>query len=165
MSAPVPRRVEERTLRLDYGQFCLYGNPSPDADYMTLLEQAINGSGIAADDTGVVVISPHQNNFEMPFRLEVWDDPPPDDREDWEEAFEASLLVVDDVLQYFSPTDTVVTFEVPSGRYAARISGRGFVNRGWPGSTTPGDRWRVQLWSPAGDFPARRLKQWRQPAV
>ncbi|MET8547108.1 hypothetical protein [Micromonospora zamorensis] len=121
MSAPVPRRVEERAVRLDYGQFCLCGHPSPDADYMTLLEQAINGSGIAADDNGVIVISPHQNNFEMPFRLEVWDDPPP--------------------------------------------IGPGFVNRGWPGSTIPGDRWRVQLWSPAGDIPVRRLKQWRQPAV
>lgn len=77
VSAPVPRRVEERAVRLDYGQFCLCGHPSPDADYMTLLEQAINGSGIAADDNGVIVISPHQNNFEMPFRLEVWDDPPP----------------------------------------------------------------------------------------
>ncbi|NYH41916.1 hypothetical protein HNR22_001643 [Micromonospora jinlongensis] len=101
----------------------------------------------------------------MPFRLEVWDDPPPDDRQDWEEAFEASLLVVDDTLGYFSPTETIDTFEVPSGRYAARISGRGFVNRGWPGSTTRGDRWRVQLWSSAGDISARRIKQWRQRAV
>lgn len=152
-------------MRLDYGQFSLCGNPSPDADYMPLLEQAINGPGIAADDNGVIVISPHQNNFEMPLRLEVWDDRPPDDGEDWEEAFEGSLLVVDDVLLYFSPTDTVATFEVPSGRYATRISGRGFVNRGWPGSTTPGDWWRVQLWPSAGDIPVRRLKQWRQRAV
>ncbi|MEU8284256.1 hypothetical protein AB0C01_07940 [Micromonospora sp. NPDC048905] len=132
---------------------------------MTLLEQAINGSGIAADDHGVIVISPHQNNFEMPFRLEVWDDRPLDDHEEWEEVFEASLLVVDDVLRYFSPTDAVADFKVPSGRYAARISGRGFINRGWPGSTTPGDSWRVQLWPSAGDFPVRRLKEWRHPAA
>lgn len=165
VSAPISRRVEERAVRLDYGQFCLCGNPSPDADYMTLLEQAINGSGVAADDHGVIVISPHQNNFEMPFRLELWDDRPLDNHEDWEEVFEANLLVVDDVLRYFSPTDAVADFEVPSGRYAARISGQGFVNRGWPGSITPGDRWRVQLWPSAGDIPVRRIKEWHHPAT
>ncbi|MEV4122566.1 hypothetical protein [Micromonospora sp. NPDC049645] len=165
VSAPAPRRVEEKAVRLDYGQFCLCGNPSPDADYMSLLEQAINGPGVAADDHGVIVISPHQNNVEMPFRLEVWDDRPLDDHEDWEEVFEASFLVVDEGLRYFSPTDAVANFEVPSGRYAARISGRGFVNRGWPGSITPGDRWRIQLWPSAGDIPARRLKEWHHPAT
>ncbi|MGC4864727.1 hypothetical protein ACLQ3B_04730 [Micromonospora sp. DT53] len=165
MSAPTPLQIEERSVRLDYGQFCLCGNPAPDADYITLLEQAINGSGIAADDNGVIVISPHQNNFSMPFRLEVWHDRPPDDHEDWEEAFEASLLVVDGVLRYFSPTDAVANFEVPSGRFAAGIAGRGFVNDGWPGSVTPGDRWRVQLWPSARDIPARRLKEWRHPVV
>ncbi|WP_410810100.1 hypothetical protein [Micromonospora sp. 067-2] len=165
MTAPAPRRVEETTVRLDYGQFCLCGNPSPDADYLTLLEQAIKGPGIAADDNGVIVISPHQNNVEMPLRLEVWDDRPFDDQKEWEEVFEASLLVVDDVLHYSSPTDGVATFEVSSGRYAVRISGRGFVNRGWPGSMTPGDRWRVQLWPCAGDVPERRLKEWRHPAA
>ncbi|MEU1589703.1 hypothetical protein [Micromonospora sp. NPDC005710] len=58
MSAPAPRRVEERAVRLDYGQFCICGNPSPDADYMPLLEQATNGSSIAAYDNGGIVISP-----------------------------------------------------------------------------------------------------------
>ncbi|MDI6099001.1 hypothetical protein QLQ12_10355 [Actinoplanes sp. NEAU-A12] len=165
MSLPAPRRVAESVVRLDHGQFCLCGNPSPDADYMALLEQAINGPGIAADDTGVIVISPHQNNFEMPLRLELWDARPPDDHDAWEEVFEAGLLVVDDLLRYFSPTDTVVNFEVPSGRYAARISGQGFVNRGWPGSITPGDRWRVRLWPAADTFPERRLKEWRHPGA
>jgi hypothetical protein len=159
MVVPVPRRVEERLVRLDYGQFCLCGNPSPDADYMTLLEQAINGCGIAADESGIVVVTPHQNNFEMPLRLEQWPDRPPGDDEEWEEIFEGSLVVADDELRYSSPTDASVTFQVPRGRYAVRISGRGFVNRGWPGSTTPGDSWRVQLWSSADDLPARRVKR------
>ncbi|WP_250006554.1 hypothetical protein [Actinoplanes sp. M2I2] len=158
-----PRRVEQRIVQLDYGQFGLCGNPSPDSDYLGELERAIAGPGIAGDDYGLVVVSPHQNNFEMPFRLEEWDTRPPDDEADWEEVFEGELLVVDEVLTYFSPTDANETFPVPNGRYAVRISGRGFVNRGWPGSTTPGDSWRVQLWPAAGEVPARRVKRWRHP--
>jgi len=115
VTAPAPRRVEERIVRLDHGQFCLCGNPSPEADYMALLERAII-SGIASDEHGLIVISPHQNNFEMPFRLEEWDDRPPDDDEEWEEVFEGSLLVVDGMLRYFSPTDANATFQVPDGR-------------------------------------------------
>jgi hypothetical protein len=33
---------------------------------------------------------------------------------------------------------------------AVRITGRGFLNYGWPGSTTPGDEWRLQLWPGRG---------------
>jgi hypothetical protein len=53
-----------------------------------------------------------------------------------------------------------VTIPVPSGRYAARITGRGFVNHGWPGSTTSGDEWRLQLWPAAGPIPPRRVRSW-----
>ena len=165
VTAPVPREAEERPVRLDHGQFSLTGNPSLEADYMALLERAIAGSGIAGDDHGLIIISPHQNNFEMPFLLEQWDDRPPDDAAEWEEVFEGSLLVVDGVLHYFSPTDASATFRVPSDRYAVRISGRGFVNRGWPGSTTPGDRWRVQLWPCPDDMSERRVKRWDPPDI
>jgi hypothetical protein len=42
---------------------------------------------------------------------------------------------------------------VPAGTYAVRITGRGFVARGWPGTTTPGDEWRIQLWPGAAAPP------------
>ncbi|MET8464811.1 hypothetical protein [Micromonospora zamorensis] len=57
-----------------------YSHRRGRADDLRVREGATDGSGIAADDNGGVVISPHQNNFEMPFRLEVWDDPPPGGR-------------------------------------------------------------------------------------
>jgi hypothetical protein len=136
---------------LDYGQFSLCGNPSPAADYMRLLETAIAGPHIASDAHGVVVLSPHQNNFEMPLRIEEWDNRPPEDDAQWEEVFESSLLVRGGVLRYDTPTLQGATCQVPDGRYAVRIAGRGFVNRGWPGSTTPGDAWRIQLWLSAED--------------
>jgi hypothetical protein len=41
----------------------------------------------------VVVISPHQNNFAMPLRVEVWPAEPPSDLDDWQEAFLTGLVV------------------------------------------------------------------------
>jgi len=50
-----------------------------------------------------------------------------------------------------------------AGRYAVRITGRGFVNHGWPGSTTPGDHWRLQLWPTPDPIRPRRLRAWTKP--
>jgi len=128
---------------------------------MALLDRALAGAHIASAGYGLVVVSPHQNNFEMPLRVEEWNAPPPADDGDWDEVFESHLTVVGGVLRYESPTMEAVPFEVPDGRYAVRISGRGFRNRGWPGSTTPGDSWRVQLWPSADVRPDRRVKEWQ----
>jgi hypothetical protein len=73
---------------------------------------------------------------------------PPDDLGQWQEAFEASVLVSDYGMYYESPTLDIERIEVPPGQYRLRITGRGFVARGWPGSTKPGDEWRIQLWPP-----------------
>jgi hypothetical protein len=46
--------------------------------------------------------------------------------------------------------------DVPPGLYHALITGRGFVSHGWPGSTEPGDEWRIRLWpSPTPPEPRR----------
>ena len=37
------------------------------------------------------------------------------------------------------------------------------MNRGWPGSTTPGDEWRLQLWSASDPIRPRRLRAWKDP--
>jgi hypothetical protein len=163
-----PPEVLELTVALGYGQFSLTGQVSQDegADaLLQLLETAIEGEGIAssAGNEFVVVLSPHQNNFAMRLRVERWPARPPDDPDDWQEAFLTGLVVGEDGLTYESPTMEPETIPVPPGRYAARITGRGFVNRGWPGSTTPGDAWRVQLWPASGPIPARRLRSWPGP--
>jgi hypothetical protein len=165
-----PSEVLELTVALDYGQFYLIGQPvqdPSDTDLMLqLLDTAIEGSGIACSEGNeiVVVLSPHQNNFAMRLRVERWTVQPPDDLDDWQEAFLTGLVVGNNGLAYESPTMEGATIPVPPGRYAARISGRGFVNRGWPGSTTPGDAWRVQLWPAARPMPPRRLRAWSGPA-
>ena len=165
VTTPSPLLVHDARVALDYGQFSLCGSYGRSGDYMTHLEDALGGVGIAGDDYGVVVCSPHQNNFEMPFRVEVWDRRPPDDRAEWEEIFRCGLEVDEGGLRYQSPTLAEIVFSVPEGSYSLLISGRGFVNRGWPGSTTPGDVWRVQMW-PSIDRPVpSRIKIWHLPAL
>src|SRR4051794_14064578 len=150
-------------VRMDYGQFTLHGGETAleDADNEAMLDQAQDGDGVAADDGSMLVLCPHQNNFAMPLTVEVWPAEPVDDLEQWDEGFEADLEVDENgELLYVSPTADVARCAVSPGRYRVRVVGRGIVARGWPGSTTPGDSWRVQMW-PTGTGPtARRLRSW-----
>jgi hypothetical protein len=61
---------EDHVVALDYGTFNLItGDFEPD-DYARVLDVAVDGIGQLP---GLVsVASPHQNNFEMPLRVEVW---------------------------------------------------------------------------------------------
>jgi hypothetical protein len=160
-----PVQELDLTVALDYGQFYLSGSPTDDGvtdALVRLVEAAANGQGIAGTEGNefVVVISPHQNNFAMRLRVEVWPAEPPGDLDDWQEAFLTGLMIGPGGLDYESPTLERVTIPVPPGRYAVRITGRGFVNHGWPGSTTPGDEWRLQLWPTADPIRPRRLRGW-----
>jgi hypothetical protein len=163
-----PLQVFDLTVALDYGQFSLTGTYralGDAADPVRLVEQAINGDGIAGTDgnEGVVVLSPHQNNFAMRLRVEVWPAEPPSDLDSWQEAFLTGLVVGPQGLVYSSPTLEEVSIPVPPGGYGVRITGRGFVNRGWPGSTTPGDEWRLQFWPASGPVRRGRLRAWADP--
>jgi hypothetical protein len=163
-----PSHQLDLTVALDYGQFYLTGMylPGGDDPLLRLLEEAIQGQGIASTEGNefVVVLSPHQNNFAMRLRVEVWPAQPPGDLDDWQEVFLTGILVGRDGLVYESPTLEATAIPIPSGRYAARIAGRGFVNHGWPGSTTPGDEWRLQLWPAADPIRPRRVCAWADPA-
>jgi hypothetical protein len=100
---PQPRRAHDLIVRLDDGQFALIGGYSSDAeDPMALLERAIAGQRIASNELVIIVLSPHQNNLQMPFRVEVWDHRPPDDQASWEEVFESGLIVTAGELRYES---------------------------------------------------------------
>lgn len=143
---------------LDYSQFSLATGPV-DADLETdLLASAQAADGVAQRGGLVVVLSPHQNNFRMRLRLEVWTSEPVSDLDEWQEAFEFHLEVGADGLTYASPTLDVVALPAPPGSYHALLTGRGFVGHGWPGSTEPGDQWRLRLWPSAGPGQARRLR-------
>jgi hypothetical protein len=169
-------------VRLDYGQFWLSSCLCPEEDYplddlpelamdelSDLLQKAHEGDGIAqlpveySFSGTLLVLSPHQANFEMPLRVEVWDGLPPDDMAEWPEAFEAHLDVDPHGLRYDSPTMGTVRLGVPPSAYHMLITGRGFVAHGWPGSATPGDSWRIRLWPSTGPQAPRRLSAWHAP--
>ncbi len=149
---------------MDYGQYSLSGAEDDDLDWadasQRALELALSGDGIGQVGNLVTVLSPHQNNFAMSVTFELWARPPSDDLEDWEEAFEAQLDVDSEGLKYGSPTLGGELIVLEPGRYGLRICGRGFVARGWPGSTQPGDSWRWQAWPTQQELPARRLRAW-----
>jgi hypothetical protein len=131
---------------LDHGQFYLL---TGDPDF-GLIEEALGADGIAQSDGMLVVLSPHQNNFSMRLRVEVWTGAPPNDLEAWPEASIVHLDVGEAGLIYTTTTWEEIELGVAPGSYRALITGRGFLAHGWPGSTHPGDEWRIQLWNAAG---------------
>ncbi|GAF43703.1 hypothetical protein [Rhodococcus wratislaviensis] len=160
---PGPVSEQSVTLVMDYGQFCVSGGLGDIDAELELLEQALATQPCAGDGNSFVVLSPHQNNFEMPVAVEVWDTRPPADREEWQQVCEGKLHVSSDgQVVLTSPTDTFTSCEVPGGDYLVEVSGRGFVNYGWPGTTTPDDVWRIRLWPDDGADP-RPPQQWNMP--
>ena len=156
--------AHDLVVAMDYGQLLLRGGaPDHYPDDTALLREAMDGDGVAADVTTVLVRSPHQNNFAMAVRVEVWDRAAADDVDDWDEAFEADLNVdANGTLRFESPTLPGTDCAVPPGHYRALITGRGIVTQGWPGSTTPGDSWRVRLWPTDVELGPRRLRSWNK---
>src|SRR3954468_7203340 len=152
--------TSQLTVALDYSTFYLHTG-EVDYDLIPDLVGDALADGIGQGARTIVVASPHQNNFAMPLLIEVWDGEPPDDLDDWEEAFEVHLDVGTEGLVYESPTLDVVELPVPAGSYHALIAGRSFVGHGWPGSTKPGDSWRIRLWPGDGPDEPRRLRAYR----
>ncbi|MCX5043530.1 hypothetical protein OG921_10155 [Aldersonia sp. NBC_00410] len=151
------------TLAMDYGQFCLDGGLGDPDTELALLDRAMADQPSAGNGTMLLVLCPHQNNFHMPVTVQVWGSRPPADRAEWQQVSEGRLDIDDSgILSLSSPTAEAVQVEVPPGRYAVDVSGRGFVSYGWPGSTRPGDVWRVRLWPSDGiaPFPAQ---MWDMP--
>lgn len=150
-------------LAMDYGQFCLDGGLGDIDNELELLEQAQAEQPSAGDGTMIVVVCPYQNNFEMSVDVQVFDRRPAADRSQWQQVSENRLEVDESgMLSVSSPTTEPVAVTVPSGRYVVEVSGRGFVNYGWPGSTTPGDVWRLRLWPDDGSV-LEPAQMWEMP--
>ncbi|MGK9273154.1 hypothetical protein KXR83_19360 [Williamsia muralis] len=154
--------VQTLSVSMDYGYFVLCDGGDPPANDIELLRRAQAHPPSASDGRSVLISSPHQNNFDMIIEVQVWDERPPEDRDAWQQVSENLLRIAGAELMYVSPTMGEASCVVPPGRYLAEVSGRGFVNYGWPGSTQPGDQWRVRLW-PAGSDRPRPAQQWHQP--
>jgi hypothetical protein len=164
MNTPRLIGADDAVVALDYHSFYLFTSPDGWSHVLDALDSARDGIGIA--DGVVTIHSPHQNNFDMPLRTEVWSAEPPSDLDDWQEAFEVHVDVGDYGLVYDTPTlELYSTLPVPPGSYHLLITGRGFVAIGWPGSTSPGDSWRLRLWPSDGPVHPARLAVFADPRV
>lgn len=155
MAASAPFRLAHHklVLAMDYGQFIVNGGQG-QSDELDLLERAQATPPSSSDGRTVLILSPHQNNFAMEVDVEVWDEPATQDREDWQQVSEDRIVVDSRGLLFLgSPTMDGVTCTVPPGEYLLEVSGRGFITTGWPGSTQPGDAWRLRLWPTGGESP------------
>lgn len=151
------------TMAMDYGYFTITG-ADDDSDELALLDEAQEAPPSAGDGSVVVVLSPHQNNFAMEVAVELWSNRPPSDLDDWEQVSVEPLLVAgSSTIRLDSPTLPSTECPVAEGSYWVEVSGRGFVHHGWPGSTEPGDRWRLRLWPNTGPASHPR-KEWAAPA-
>lgn len=150
-------------LAVDAAHFVVRGSVPEDIFDDVLLARATKAPPSHCDTVSMLVMSPHQKNFDTAIGVEVWDQRPDDDREEWQQVSEGYLTVDGHgELRIESPTVDLATCPVQSGQYVIEVSGRGFITYGWPGSTHPGDVWRLRLW-PDDGTPLRAPKLWGRP--
>lgn len=150
-------------LAVDGAQFVVRGSEPDDNFDDVLLSRATQAPPSHSDTVSMLILTPHQNNFDTAVDVEVWDQRPEDDRAQWQQVSEGPLTVdSNEVLHLESPMSNPATCPVPAGRYVVEVSGRGFITYGWPGSTEPGDVWRLRLW-PDDGTQLRAPKLWDKP--
>lgn len=154
--------ASEFVVEMDYGQFSI-SNGLDDEDPLQLLHEAMRNPPSASNGRTVVALSPHQNNFATHFDVEIWSGEALDDGELWEQVSQEQFSVGSAATIYIdSPTMNGTAVSIETGNYVVEISGRGFVNYGWPGSTQPGDSWRLRFWPDSGQ-PLCAPSVWMMP--
>jgi hypothetical protein len=100
---------------------------------------------------GIVAIGTIGYTF-LPVRLELWDEEPPSDADEWDHVVEASLDVPSGRLGLHTvdgPIEGDNSFAVEPGRYRVRSSAAGLDHAD---EMDGGDSYRVQVWpAPASD--------------
>ncbi|MFD3701522.1 hypothetical protein ACFWUP_00085 [Nocardia sp. NPDC058658] len=154
----IPHLVVDHHLELllDYSHFILHGGEGAEDAELTLLDAAFAHGPSAGDGHTVVVISPQQTAFDMPIRIQVWDQRPADDG-NWQQVSEARLRIGEHGLTISSPVDGWAQAPVPPGDYLAEIAGTDFAKHG-----EPGDHWRIRLW-PDDGASLRPPRIWEAP--
>lgn len=149
---------------IDSGHFEVFDPlalPPEGTDLLALAEASPPSSSA---DGMAVILSPHQNNFDTSVTIECWSARPHDDRDRWEQISENVLRVESGELFVGTPGYESLGAAAAPDTYILEVSGRGFVGYGWPGSTEPGDEWRVRLWPARTDQGGVRApRRWYQP--
>ncbi|MDX6228145.1 MAG: hypothetical protein QOI76_1535 [Frankiales bacterium] len=143
-------------VEMDYGQFALMSDWEDVERLPEAIDAAFEADGVAQLGGLLVLVTPNQWNFELPLRVEVWDEAPVDDLEEWQHAYEAHVEVADE-LWWDSPTTVAQDLQVPPGAYRVLITGRGFTAFGDTEPEPATDHWRLRLSPSNGPTAPRRL--------
>ena len=163
---PEPLASTSLTVVADYGQIYIYDpaigeQAQADNVYTDALADAIGSRRFVGTAEGLIdLLTPGQYNFRTPMLVEVWRHEPEDDRDGWDHEVDLDLDIPSGVLVFAaSGGGASTTADVPSGRYRARVSGRGFTAIGHAGANGQ-DSYRLRLWPRTDTSPAVLRKRW-----
>jgi hypothetical protein len=166
-SARVPL-VRELEVKADYGQIYIYDPQTQLADetvteddnpLQRAMDDAYESRRFVGYDSGLIdLIAPSQYNEKAPMRVEVSDEPPPLDLNEWDHVVEVPLPIPSGTLHFeASGGGAPVETGIPPDLYRARLSGRGYVVG--VGEIEGRESYRLQLW-PAKEANPRLIKYW-----
>jgi hypothetical protein len=159
--------VRELDVEADYGQIYIYDPQTQLADetatdddnpLQRAMDDAYESRRFVGCDSGLIdLVTPSQYNAKA-MRVEVSDEPPPLDLDDWDHVVEVPLPVPSGTL-YFEASGGGASVEtgIPSGLYRARLSERGYL--AGVGEIEGHESYRLQLW-PAKEMKPRLVKYW-----
>lgn len=154
-------------VEIDYGQLYIYSvapwADDSDNDAMLRALDDARGSGrwVGVADGVIDLVVPFRKSFDAPMRVEVWPAEPPSDDDNWDHVVDVDFDVRNGQL-VFEPSGGFTPIRcsepVPSGRYRARVSGRGYAEmaKGAEGL----DSYRIRLWPRDGENAAELRKSW-----
>jgi hypothetical protein len=157
-----PNTTIDVEVQIDHGQVYVYGvAPDPESEaVLKALDDAHQTRRFVGVADGLVdVLTPVQWNLNAPMRIEVWETEPPNDDDNWDQVVDVDLDVPDGRL-YFEASGgwNPLTFDVPTGRYRARVSSRGYTEarEGAEGL----DSYRFRLWPREQEAAPQLRKAW-----
>ncbi|WP_253777908.1 hypothetical protein [Goodfellowiella coeruleoviolacea] len=154
-------------VEIDYGQVYIYSvapwrdDSTSDAVLRALDDARQSGRWVGVVDGLIDVVVPFRKSFDAPMRVEVWSEEPPLDNDAWDHVVDADFDVCDGEL-VFEPsggfTPVRCPESVPSGRYRARVSGRGYAEAAE--GAVGVDSYRLRLWPRENERPPELRKSW-----
>jgi TonB family protein len=166
------------TVVADYGQIYIYDSARLDSErrrqffadrernvfgdaLQDALADGIKSRRFVGTSRGLIdLMTPGQYNFKTPMLVEVRQHEPGDDRQEWDHEVDLDLDIPSGVLLFEgSGGSGIKRIKVPPGLYRARVSGRGFVARGFAGASG-NDSYRLRLWPRQEDTEPVLRKSW-----
>jgi hypothetical protein len=164
-----PITVLDLTVASDHGQTYIYSpvvvdraDGGFDDPFLDSLDDAADSGRMIGAACGLIdLLTPGQWNTSMPMRLEIWPAEPPDTAAAWDHEVDLDLDVEDGTLTFEASGGGGARHDVPvpSGRYRARLAGRGYRELGLAGADGD-DSYRLQLWPRSVDSEPVLRKRW-----